>query len=91
MHFFRIHRATLLDRIDSVGPGDPNGVGYTNTLNVGSSSAVAAESPSEVVKLPNPPPATKAKVPPPTMVSKGVINGQAKYLPHRLRIRYRQR
>ena len=70
-----------LDRIDSVGPGDPNGVGNTNTLNVGSSSAVAAEYPSEVVKLPDPPPATKAKVPPPTMISKGVINGQAKYLP----------
>ncbi|MEO7674262.1 MAG: energy transducer TonB [Pyrinomonadaceae bacterium] len=47
---------------------------------VGTSSADTSETAASVDKIPDPPPVMKPK--PPTMVSKGVINGQAKFLPH---------
>jgi TonB family protein len=71
-----------LGNVDKVGTGPANSVG-PGTSEGGTSSAVSSEPASDIVKLPDPPPPITAKPAKPakTMVSEGVINGKATYLP----------
>lgn len=73
-----------IDSTDSPGAGVPLEAGTSRGGGTSGSSLVDTkpEAVAETVKIPDPPPALKTK--PPTMVSKGVVNGTATYLPHPL-------
>ena len=73
--------AYVISKIDSMGMGDPNGVGSRDGTPVGTGSADTSGPTAEAIKIPDPPPVIKPKPRTTTIVSKGVINGQAKSLP----------
>ncbi|MCC6328103.1 MAG: energy transducer TonB [Acidobacteria bacterium] len=75
----------IIRSFDSVGTAAPDGTGNrTNSggTTTGSYEAVIASAPVAETVPPPPPAVTKPKVPP--VVSKGVINGTARSLPHPL-------
>ncbi len=70
----------ILTNGPEVGMGPVGQVG-NDRGDVGTGSEGTSESAATMEKIPDPPPVIKPKPPVPPMVSKGVINGQAKSLP----------
>ncbi len=65
--------------IETDGVGDPGNVSSSGSVPYGSSSSTISDPVAD--RIPDPPPVIKPKPPIPPMISKGVINGQAKSLP----------
>jgi TonB family protein len=66
--------------IESSGPGTPES-GETRRVPDGTGSSVTSEPVADSVKIPDPPPVIVPKPPAKTVVSEGVINGKATFLP----------
>jgi TonB family protein len=67
--------------VESNGIGDPGNINSGGNPTVGSSASETSDPVAAVERIPDPPPVIKPKPRITTIVSKGVINGQAKSLP----------